>query len=462
MDTSPQLQRALILHQQGRHDMAEKELRQFLAATPENAFALAVLAISLAELRRRDEAEAAAREAIGHEPDLAFAHYALARVLTDRNRLDDASAAIREAVRLEPDDADYHGMNAAIELGKERWQAALDAAETGLQMDPEHVTCNNLRAMALVKLGRQNEAGNTIDNALSREPDNSFSHANKGWTLLEQGRRKEALAHFQESLRLEPGNEWAREGLVEALKAGNPIYAVALKYFLWMQKLSSGARWGIIVAGYFGNRLLGQIASSNPDWAPWIAPCAHPLHQLCAVDLARGARLQPFSVCSSSGPACTQWRGAATSHLRRPLLRHRLPLGAWRAEPGLQIAQPACRHDHGIAGHSCGSGLLLPRRLAKKDHGCDRDCFGTRRRRCRHDSWWLSSAAQIGPGGDGSYAVWCLLHRHLHFHVGCQFPFHSPAGTVAGGKLQTTTLNSLGMHQPIRIFAFNIYESMKV
>ena len=252
--------------------MAEKELRQFLAATPENAFALAVLAISLAELRRRDEAEAAAREAIGHEPDLAFAHYALARVLTDRNRLDDASAAIREAVRLEPDDADYHGMNAAIELGKERWQAALDAAETGLQMDPEHVTCNNLRAMALVKLGRQNEAGTTIDNTLSREPDNSFSHANKGWTLLEQGRRKEALAHFQESLRLEPGNEWAREGLVEALKAGNPIYAVALKYFLWMQKLSSGARWAIIVAGYFGNRLLGQIAGSNPDWAPWIAP----------------------------------------------------------------------------------------------------------------------------------------------------------------------------------------------
>jgi len=272
MDTSPQLQRALILHQQGRHDMAEKELRQFLTATPESAFALALLAISLAELQRRDEAETAAREAIGHEPDLAFAHYALARVLTDRNRLEDASAAIQEAVRLEPADADYHGMNAAIELGKERWQAALDAAETGLQMDPEHVACNNLRAMALVKLGRQSEAGTTIDNALSREPENSFSHANKGWTLLEQGRRKEALTHFRESLRLEPGNEWARSGLVEALKAGNPIYAVVLKYFLWMQKLPGGARWGIIVGGYFGNRILGQMAHSNPDWAPWIAP----------------------------------------------------------------------------------------------------------------------------------------------------------------------------------------------
>ena len=272
METSPQLQRALILHQQGRHEMAEKELRQLLTATPENAFALALLAISLAELERREEAESAAREAIGHEPDFAFAHYALARVLSDRNRLEEASAAIQEALRLEPGDADYHGTRAAIELGRERWQAALDAAETGLQMDPEHVACNNLRAMALVKLGRKSEASSTIDNTLSREPENSFSHANKGWTLLEQGHRKEALKHFQESLRLEPGNEWARSGLVEALKAGNPIYAVVLKYFLWMQKLSGGARWGIIVGGYFGDRLLRQVLHSNPDLAPLIVP----------------------------------------------------------------------------------------------------------------------------------------------------------------------------------------------
>ena len=252
--------------------MAEKELRQFLSVTPGNAFALALLAISLAELKRRDEAETAAREAIGQEPDLAFAHYALARVLTGRNRFDDAFAAINEAVRLEPGSAAYYGTLAAIELNKERWQAALEAAETGLQLDPEHVHCNNLRAVALVKLGRKSEAGATLDSTLAREPENSFSHANKGWTLLEQGRRKEALAHFQESLRLEPGNEWARDGLVQALKAGNPVYAVVLKYFLWMAKLPVRARWGVVLAGYFGNRMLATLARSNPEWAPWIAP----------------------------------------------------------------------------------------------------------------------------------------------------------------------------------------------
>jgi tetratricopeptide (TPR) repeat protein len=272
MDQSPQLQRALVLHQQGRHDLAEKELRQHLATTPNDGFALGLLAMSCLEQERLDEAEQCAREAIGHAPDFAFAHYAMARVLSERNREDEAVTAIQEAIRLEPTDADYHGMLAGIEFDRRKWPAALSAAETGLQFDPEHVGCNNLRAMALVKLGRKAEAGATIERTLARDPDDAFSHANQAWTLLEQGQRKKAMEHFRESLRLDPSNDWARAGLVEAIKAGNPVYAVMLKYFLWMQKLSDRARWGILIGGYFGNRLLAVASASNPAWSPWILP----------------------------------------------------------------------------------------------------------------------------------------------------------------------------------------------
>lgn len=252
--------------------MAEKELRQHLASAPTDGFAHAALALSLVELERRDDAEQAAREAIGNAPDMAFAHYAMARVLSDRNRREEAATAIQEAIRLEPTDADYHGMLAAIEFHRERWKESLAAAETGLQFDPEHVTCNNLRAMALVKLGRKAEAGATMDATLARNPDNAFSHANKGWTFLEQGDRKQAMTHFRESLRLDPSNDWARAGLIEAIKAGNPIYAVMLKYFLWMAKLSPNVRWGILIGGYFGSRMLGGLSKSHPEWSPWILP----------------------------------------------------------------------------------------------------------------------------------------------------------------------------------------------
>lgn len=272
MEQPPQLQRALVLHQQGRHDLAEKELRQHLASEPNDGFAHGLLAICSLEQERLNDAEKSAREAIGVAPDLAFAHYALARVLSSRNREPEAATAIREAIRLEPTDADFHSMLAGIEFDRRDWSAALAAAEMGLQFDPEHVGCNNIRAMALVKLGRKAEAGATIERTLARDPDDAYSHANQGWTLLEQGQRKKAMEHFRESLRLDPTNEWAQAGLVEAIKAGNPIYAVMLKYFLWTQKLSDGARWGILLGGYFGSRLLAGLSASNPAWSPWIMP----------------------------------------------------------------------------------------------------------------------------------------------------------------------------------------------
>lgn len=272
MDLSPQLQRALVLQEQGRHELAEQALRQHLVQSPSDGFGHALLAISLLEQERLDDAAACARDAVANAPDQAFPHYALARVFWNQNREAEAATAIQEAIRLEPTDADYHGVHAGIELDRRQWQPALNAAELGLQFDPEHTACNNLRAMALVKLGRQAEAGATIERTLARNPDDGFSHANQGWTFLEQGRPREAMTHFRESLRLDPTNEWARAGLVEGLKAGNPLYAVMLKYFLWMQKLPDNARWGVIVGGYVANRVAGAVSESNPGLAPWLLP----------------------------------------------------------------------------------------------------------------------------------------------------------------------------------------------
>jgi tetratricopeptide (TPR) repeat protein len=269
---NPNLERAVLLLQQSRHELAEAELRQALAADPDDSHAHALLALCLAHRKRFEEATDEARQAIHLAPDFAFAHYALARVFYDRNRFSEALAAIQEAIRLEPEDADYFALLAHIHLQERRWREALAAAEQGLQFDPEHVGCTNLRAMAMVKLGRKTEARATVQSALSRNPDNSLTHANQGWTLLEQGEPKKAAEHFREALRLNPENEWARQGIIEALKARNVIYAVMLKYFLWMGKFSRRGQWGIILAGYFGNRILGSVANENPGLAPWILP----------------------------------------------------------------------------------------------------------------------------------------------------------------------------------------------
>ena len=190
----------------------------------------------------------------------------------ERNRFEDALAAINEALRLEPEDADYHSLQGSIYLNLYQWRDALESAEQGLRIDSEHVGCTNLRAIAMVKLGRRKEAGATIDAALARNPENSITHANQGWTYLEAQEPDKAAEHFREALRLDPTNEWARQGIVEALKARYFIYSVFLRWFLWMSKLSPTAQWGVILGGYFAQKILLAVVASNPALGPIIWP----------------------------------------------------------------------------------------------------------------------------------------------------------------------------------------------
>lgn len=266
------LDRAVLLYQQGRPEQADAELRLELADDPEHAGAHALLAICLADRERYDEAAAEAERAVHQGPDLAYSHYARSYVFYRRDRLDDAAQAAEEAVRLDPGDPPYWCQLAAVRVDQQRWEEAVAAAEQGLQIDAVHLGCNNLRAMALVKLGRREEAGRTIGAMLARDPENALTHANEGWRLLESGEGERALEHFREALRLEPGLDWARQGLVEAIKSRNPIYSVMLRYFLWMGRLSGRTQWLVILGGFFGFKVLVVLIGGAPVLAGLLVP----------------------------------------------------------------------------------------------------------------------------------------------------------------------------------------------
>jgi tetratricopeptide (TPR) repeat protein len=266
------LDRAMVLLEQRRHDLAEAELRQELAAEPDDALAHALLALCLVRSGRHAEATEEAQTAIGRAPDMPLGHHALALALAERNRLDEAAVAVEEAIRLDPEDADHFALLAQIRLGQRRWSDALGAADDGLRSDPEHVASTNARAEALTMLGRRDEAGATIDTALTRDPENAVSHANMGWTLLHQGDPTRAAEHFREALRLEPQLEWARQGIVEALKARNPVYGLLLRYFLWSSRLSRQYQWLLLIGGFLGYRFLSSTLRASPELAPWATP----------------------------------------------------------------------------------------------------------------------------------------------------------------------------------------------
>ena len=239
---------------------------------PQDPYAHSLLGLCLMRQDKLPEAQQETEQAIVLAPDEGFPHYCRSTVLSHRRKYTEAEASAREAVRLDPANPDFQAQLGVTLFHQKNWQAALDACEDGLQYDAEHPGCTNLRSMALTKLGRQEESIRTADQSLAQDPDDEMAHANKGWALLHEGKPRPALDHFREALRLDPNYEYAQHGIVEALKARNPIYRWMLAYFLWMARLSDRARWGVIVGGYIGYRVLGGVSKTNPELAPWILP----------------------------------------------------------------------------------------------------------------------------------------------------------------------------------------------
>ncbi len=258
MDTGARWQRAALLFDQRRWQLAIDELHTLLAEQPEHAGGHALLARALAQTDALDDALASARQSVALAPDADFAFAALAYVHWQRDELDDAAAANGRAIELDPDDVDHRSTRAQIRLLQRRWAEALAAAEQGLALDPQDTDCLNLRALALAKLGRAAEATDSVDASLARDPDNPYTHQARGFALLHRGDAKGALHHFQQALRRDPTLDGARAGLVEALKARNPLYRVVLRWFLWLERFAGPHQFAILIGLFLAARLGGD------------------------------------------------------------------------------------------------------------------------------------------------------------------------------------------------------------
>ena len=267
---NPILERAQLLIQQRRTELAAEELTRVLADDPDDAFAHVLFVDCLVMMDRYDDALEHGQRAVNLAPEWSLAHRALALALYLCDQDKKALTHAREAVRLDPEDADHYSLLAEIYASLSKWKQALETADRGLALNAEHSDCLNQRANALTKLGRREEAVQSMHGALARDPENAQSHASLGWTLLHQGKRKEALHHFREALRLNPQNSWARAGMVEALKAGNPIYALMLRYFLWMAGFSGRTRMMLVFGALFGYQVIARLMASSPTMAPYV------------------------------------------------------------------------------------------------------------------------------------------------------------------------------------------------
>lgn len=269
---TPHFQRGQLLYVQERYKEAEGEFRKALVANPQDVRSLTMLSGCLAAQDRHDDAVSMAKRAVGLAPDEPGTHHAHALALLLANRAAEARSPIAEAIRLAPESDEYFAEQAAILLTCGDAKAALRSAEQAMALNPENTRAANLRAMALVRLGRKKEAADTVSYTLEREPENHLSHANQGWNALHLNNPRKAQEHFKEALRLHPDFEYARRGMLEALKARNPVYRGMLAYFLWMGRQSGRMQWAFVLGTLAAQRVLRVAAESVPGLGAVIWP----------------------------------------------------------------------------------------------------------------------------------------------------------------------------------------------
>ncbi|MGV3767850.1 MAG: tetratricopeptide repeat protein [Chitinophagaceae bacterium] len=267
-----QLEKVHILIQQKKFQEAQRILSDLLIGDSGNIHFLSLLAEVNLQQDKFDAANSIIDNAISISPDVPHLFYIKSRIAIHQNILSEAEQHVNQAIALDPYDADYVALLANIKLGRKQFEAALETANRALEIDAENLLALNTRSTALNKLNRKEESFETIEGALREDPNNAYTHANYGWGLLEKGDYKKAREHFKEALSNDPTFEYAQSGMLEAIKATNPVYRLFLKYAFFMSNLTAKYQWAVLIGFYVGFRALRAVAQSNENLQPYLTP----------------------------------------------------------------------------------------------------------------------------------------------------------------------------------------------
>lgn len=257
------LQRAQAMLDIHRFKEAQQAAQEALGENPESLMAHLIIFEASLRLGDAKQALSSANTAIGLAPDDALPYLARARANLNLKKNKQARIDCNQAIQLAPNNAQTFGILAWAHGADGQWKEALEAAEAGLELDPEESNCVNARARALMFLHQGRLAFETIDSALARDPEDAFTQTNAGWAKLQAGDREAALNHFTEALRREPDFEFAREGLIAAMKAKSPIYGALLAYTFFMTSLRASYRLAIVVGAFLAYQLTWATLMDN-------------------------------------------------------------------------------------------------------------------------------------------------------------------------------------------------------
>ncbi|MCV9386953.1 tetratricopeptide repeat protein [Reichenbachiella ulvae] len=268
MDLERALHKAEHYLNQERYDEAKKEVNSFLASDPENTSALQLLIRIHLAIKQYKKADELTDQLLKRNPSDPENLYLKAVIQAQLGKRKSALKFANSALTFDPSLSIIHGLKASIYYQQSEFEKALESANTGLSSDPHDETCLNFKSMALLEIGNEDEQLNADEQALKNNPMNPTTHATVGFNALHRNETEKAKSHFREALRIDPSNEFARSGMIQAIKSTNFVYNLFLKYVFWMSSLKPQVRWAVVIVGYLLIQFLNEYSGSMGSFKP--------------------------------------------------------------------------------------------------------------------------------------------------------------------------------------------------
>ena len=236
MDVEKHLNRARILMEQSRYELAEHSLKEVLALFPNHSEALGRLSYTYNRIGRVEDALSCAAAALNRDPIDRMAHYAICEIAAVNDKKEVFSKKILSAMQSAPQDAHFYYLFAFFLMKAREWQAALDKAKAGLKLAPTNQNLLHLHAEALYYLEDMEAAEKSLNFALKLNPWNPKSLESKGWLAMETEDWEAAKQFFISALQRNPNSITAKAGLVSIYKIDIPFYKYIVKWEAWNKR----------------------------------------------------------------------------------------------------------------------------------------------------------------------------------------------------------------------------------
>lgn len=241
---SANLQRGILLREQGRYQQAKEYIKNAIAADPNAAppyYQLAFCECDLGESKKALKTLERAISLAPHEED----YFALQGwVFENMGNHKKALEASENALALNPFCIFALNTQARVYFNKWNYKKAEQITRNILEISPLHSYALNILASSLHMQGRHKESLEVIQLLLQSYPNQEESHARAGWTALDLGDHLRAYDHFLCALQKNPNSENLKIGLKRAISSRIPIYRYTYRFkrmlFLGRRKVIIG------------------------------------------------------------------------------------------------------------------------------------------------------------------------------------------------------------------------------